>query len=391
MTDLQKDQAIYNEMLQIANEVFNNATENNENLREYMNENGGVVSINDITKAHSKVYFMIDHVTEFNEFTEEGMRTVTVDTFTCSFPPMQVFTLVKYWKSLAKVKGDITFTYEEEINREFVGSIEVRLENAANAKLLANSVADDVLRPVMNNVLLEINATSGDINFVACDGKEMAIISNNPADICKPNKSTDMVFQALFSKADWKRICDYARKQKSSVCFEIYKRDGDDEQDTMVAVLGDTKVKSLQAGRYPNWKSVLSDFSTMRHFAIADEHVQTAQKWLSKVKAYSVDDGVAVSVYKGSDTIYFDIDNATATFRLSRPSDITLGTRLSIKRMQTKKFSGFWFPKFGGATIVDDANCDLMLVMPLEGETTPYKKDREVVCQEVYETELQAA
>ena len=391
MTDLQKDQAIYNEMLQIANEVFNSATENNEVLRKYMNENGGVVSINDITKARSEVYSMIDFVTKFNDTTKEGLRTVTVDTFTCSFPPMRVFELVKYWKSLAKAKGDIIFTYEEEINREFAGSVEIRLENAANAKLLANSVADDELRPVLNDVLLEINATSGDIYFVASDGHELAIISNSPADICKPNESTDMVFQALYSKADWKRICDYARKQKSSVCFEIYRRSGEDCMETMVAVLGDTKVKSHQVGRYPNWKSVLPDFSTMKHCVIAEEDVQHAQKWLSKVKAYSTYDSVTVSVYKGSDIIYFDTDNATTTFRLSRPSDITLGSRLSIKRMQTKKFSGFWFPKFGGGTIVDDANCDLMLVMPLEGETTPNKKDREVVCETAMVAELQVA
>lgn len=391
MTDLQKDQAIYNEMLQIANEVFNSATENNEVLRKYMNENGGVVSINDITKARSEVYSMIDFVTKFNDTTKEGLRTVTVDTFTCSFPPMRVFELVKYWKSLAKAKGDIIFTYEEEINREFAGSVEIRLENAANAKLLANSVADDELRPVMNNVLLEINATSGEINFVACDGHELAVISNSTADICTPHKSTDLVFQALYSKTDWKRICDYARKQKSSVCFEIYRRSGEDCMETMVAVLGDTKVKSLQAGRYPNWKSVLPDLSTTKHFNLADEDVQSAQKWLSKVKAYSTYDSVTVSVYKGSDIIYFDTDNATTTFRLSRPSDITLGSRLSIKRMQTKKFSGFWFPKFGGGTIVDDANCDLMLVMPLEGETTPNKKDREVVCETAMVAELQVA
>ena len=391
MTDLQKNQAIYNEMLQIANEVFNNATANNEVLRKIMNENGGVVSINDITKARSDVYALINFVTEFNDTTKEGLRTVTVDTFTCSFPPMRVFDLLKSWKSLAKAKGDIIFTYEEKIDREFVGTVDIALENAANAKLLANSVADDELRPVMNNVLLEINATSGDINFVACDGKEMAVISNSPADICKPNESTDTVFQALFSKADWKRICDYARKQKSSVCFEIYKRGGDDEQDTMVAILGGTKIKSAQSGRYPNWKSVLPDFSTMRHFTIADEHVQTAQKWLSKVKADSIYDSIAVSVYKGSDIIYFDTDNATATFRLSRPSDITLGTRLSIKRVQNKKFSGFWFPKFGGATVVDEANCDLMLVMPIEGETTPNKKDREEVCETAMVAELQVA
>ena len=200
-----------------------------------------------------------------------------------------------------------------------------------------------------------------------------------------------MVLQALFSKADWKRICDYARKQKSSVCFEVYKRSVDEYMETMVAVLGDTKVKSQQKGRFPNWKSVLPDLSTMKHFAIADEVVKSAQKWLTKVKGYSTYDSVAVSVYKGSDTIYFDTDNATTTFRLSRPSDITLGTRLGIKRMQTEKFSGFWFPKFGGATIVDDANCDLMLVMPLEGETTPNKQDREIVSEKAMAAELQVA
>ena len=391
MTDLQKDQAIYNEMLQIANEVFNSATENNEVLRKYMNENGGVVSINDITKARSEVYSMIDFVTKFNDTTKEGLRTVTVDTFTCSFPPMRVFELVKYWKSLAKAKDDIVFTYEEEINSEFVGSVEIKLENAANAKLLANSVADDELRPVLNFVLLEINATSGDINFVASDGRELGVISNNPATICTPHAEGDMVLQALFSKADWKRICDYARKQKSSVCFEVYKRSVDEYMETMVAVLGDTKVKSQQKGRFPNWKSVLPDLSTMKHFTIADEDVKSAQKWLTKVKGYSTYDSVAVSVYKDSDTIYFDTDNATTTFRLSRPSDITLGTRLGIKRMQTKKFSGFWFPKFGGGTIVDDANCDLMLVMPLEGETTPNKQDREVVRKTAMVAELQVA
>lgn len=386
MTDLQKDQAIYNEMLQIANEVFNSATENNEVLRKYMNENGGVVSINDILKPYSDVYNSI-LVTANNK----DLCTVTVDTFTCSFPPMRVFELVKYWKSLAKAKGDIIFTYEEEINREFAGSVEIRLENAANAKLLANSVADDELRPVMNKVLLEINATSGDIYFVASDGHELAIISNSPADICKPNESTDMVFQALYSKADWKRICDYARKQKSSVCFEIYRRSGGDCMETMVAVLGDTKVKSQQVERYPNWKFVLPDLSTMLHFTIADEDVKSAQKWLSKVKTYSVYDAVDITAYKGSDIIYFDFEDRTQTYRLSAPSNITIGARVSIKRLQQKKFCGFHLPKCGGGIIIDDENTDLMLLMPVEGFCIHDKHDREVVYEEDLVAELVAA
>lgn len=387
MTDLQKDQAIYNEMLKIANEVFDNATANVEGLRKYMNDNGGVVSINEILspKSSSTIYGMIADANPYNSKTGEGMRTIEVDTFKCTFPPMEVFFLLKYWKSLAKVKEEIIFTYEEKIDRAFVGTVEISLDNASSAKTLANYVSDDVLRPMMNYVLIEINATKGDINFVATDGRELSVISNNPSGMKIDYKSTDIVFQALFSKADWKRICDHARKQKSSVCLEIYKRGGDEEQDTMVAILGDTKIKSAQSGRYPKWKSVLPDFSKMKHFAIADEDVKDAQKWLSKVKVSSEYDSMTISAYEGSDIIYFDTESGTTTFKLSKPSDVTIGSRLSIKRMQSKKFYGFWFSKENGHTVVDDANCDLMLVMPIEGSVTPCRKEREVV------HELQAA
>lgn len=391
MTNLEKDQAIYNEMLQIANEVFSSATENNEVLRKYMNENGGVVSINDITKARSEVYSMINFVTYFDDTTKEGLRTVTVDTFKCSFPPMRVFELVKCWKSLAKAKGDIIFTYEEEINSQFVGTAEISFENAANAKLLANSCADEELRPCLNNVLIQVNATSGDINFVATSGFELAVISNSPSTIRKPQEDNDKVFSALFSKKDWKRICDYARKQKSPVSFKVFQREDTDRFETMIAVLGDTKVKSQQDSYYPNWKSVLPDMSAMKHFTLADEDVQSAQKWISKVKVYSPMERVSVSVYKGSDIIYFDTENATTTFKLSQPSDITLGYCFSIKRLQSKKFSGFWFPKCGGATIIDDANNDLLLLMPFNHEATPNKEDREVEHNTAMVVEMAAA
>ena len=396
MTDLQKDQAIYQAMCEIANNVFDNAIANHAGLRKYMSENGGIVSINDITKARSDVYTMIDSVTKFNNYTKEGLQTVTVDTFTCSFPPMRVFELVKYWKSLAKVKDELFFTYEEEIEREFVGSIEITLDNPANAKLLANSVADDELRPVMNNVLVEINATSGEINFVASDGCELGVISNNPITICTPYAEEDRVFQALFGKNDWKRICDNARKFKSAITFEIYKRgtdeDGHDETtDTMIAVLGDTKVKSQQQGRFQNWKSVLPDIADMKHFVLCDEDVKAAQKWLSKVKTYSTYDAVDITVYKGSDIIYFDFEDRTQIYRLSAPSQRTMGARVSIKRLQSKKFCGFHLPKCGGGIIVDDENADLMLLMPVEGFCIHDKHDREVVYEEEMVADLVAA
>lgn len=396
MTDLQKDQAIYQALCEIAVNVFDNATANHAGLRKYMNENGGVVSISEITKARSDVFTMIDSVTYFDNKTKEGLQTVKVDTFTCAFPPMRVFELVKYWKSLAKAKVDMIFTYEEEIDRDFVGSVDITFDNPANAKLLAGSAADDDLRPVMNNVLLEINATSGDIHFVATNGKEIGIISNNTAAISSPYSDQDRVFQALFGKDDWKRICDHARKAKSAVTFEIYKRGTDDYghmegTDTMVAVLGDTKVKSQQHGRFPNWKSVLPDIAGITHFAICDEDVKEAQKWLSKVKAYSFHEAVDITVYQGSDIIYFDFEDRTQTYRLSAVSDITIGARVSIKRLQTKKFRGIHLSEPDCCIIIDDENTDLMLLMPVEGFCIHDKHDREVVYEEDLVAELVAA
>lgn len=383
MTDLQKDQAIYNEMLQIANEVFDNAINNNNVLRKYMNENNGVVTINDITKARSEVYVMIDFVTPWNWETKEGLRTVTVDTFTCSFPPMKVFELVKYWKSLAKAKGDIIFTYEEEINRESVGTVEISFENAANAKLLANSLDDSELRPVLNDVLLEINATSGSINFVACNGGEMAVISNNPANIRKQNGDDDKVFQALFSKADWKRICDYARKQKSSVCFEIYKRGVDEWMETMVAVLGDTKVKSQQIGRYPNWKSVLPDSSTMRRYEIHPDEIQVLRKWQKSIDKSKCIHILNVSVYAGSDRMYFDYcdydfnEKYSASFRMKQPSPISEGVGLSLLRFRTTPFNGICIQSHDLATYIVTDDFDLLLQMPMLRNDDNYVIDPE--------------
>ena len=161
------------------------------------------------------------------------------------------------------------------------------------------------------------------------------------------------------------------RKEKSAITFKIYERGIDEDgynecTDTMVAILGKKRAKSQQAGRFPSWKSVLPDIAGMHHFFLSSEDVKEAQKWLSKVKTYSQYDSVNITAYKGSDLIYFDIDDNTRTFRLSAPSNITIGTKVNIKRLQSKKFCGFHLPKCGGGIIVDDANTDLTLLMPIE-------------------------
>lgn len=390
MTDLQKDQAIYQALVDIATEVFNHAVSRNKELQEFMNEKGGVVTIGEITKPHSEVYPMI------LMFTPIEQKTVTVDTFTCSFPAVNVFDYAKQWKSFAKDNGKLIFTYKEDVQREFVGTVDIAFDKPSNAKLLAKCVANDVLRPNMGMVLLEINATSGDISFVASDGRQLGCISNNPSSIHQDYNTTDMVFQGLFGKNDWELICDYAKKENSSVTFEIYERGMDkdgynEETDTIVAILGDLKVKSQQKGRYPNWKSVLPDVASLHHSTIHPDDVREAQKFISKVKTNDYQRKVRITVYKGSDLIYFDTEECTRTYRITETSDVTISTSLSIDILKSKKFYGFYFSGDGGANLIDDESSDLMLIMPYTGCYAPHKEEREVIHHEIIEEELVAA
>lgn len=394
MTDLQKNQAIYQAMCEIAQKYFNQAVDNCEEFKEFMSKKY-VITLSELEKC--------------NEWHYGGKNTIifekeqiTVDTFHCKFLGSNVFDLMRSFKSLAKVKGDYLFTYEEDIPNEFIGSVDITLASPANAKLLVNSAANDRFRHVMNNVLVEVNATSGNINFVATDGHEIGIISNNPEAICSPHGENSRMFQALFTQDDWKRICDYEKETKSAVTFKIYERAADEfgvmeAADTMVADLGGIKVKSVQQGHFPNWKAVLPNPSTMQSFHIHPDDVKAAQAFIKSFKGKDKEKPIYVSFYRGSDLIYFDYHDAeydkdrAAAFRLTQPSAVTIGVGYVVRRLQSKKFTGFSLmgEKVMGEkcyTYVNDERTDLTLQMSLYREDGIYTCDeehREVVSQKV--------
>lgn len=376
MNDLQKDQAIYNEMLKIANQVFSNAAENNEELRKYINENGGVVSINEITKARSEVSSMIEEATNYDYYTGEGEQTVTVDTFTCSFPPMRVFELVKYWKSLAKAKGEIIFTYQEEINRQYIGSVDIRLGNPTNASALIRHLADQVHRPILSYVLLEVNTKSCDVNFVASDGRSMGILSSN-VDGIREDAYPENKYQALFSSSDWKRICDYARKYKTAVHVKIYKHSDTEKQDTMVASLGETSVRSKQEDtKFYNWHCLLPDTSSMTLFQIHPDDVKAARNFVKSIKKAKYNEkDICLTFQKGSDKVQFThidreydevIEERSATFRLLRRAEQTRQVCYTAEELKRTKFTGFYIDDTDKrrVTIVNDENTSITLLMP---------------------------
>ena len=371
MTDLQKDQAIYQAMLEIANKVFNDAMESNKGIQSLIKDYGGLVSLTDINKYNGD--FSKEFITcakECQSYTD--IHEVNVDTFHCSFPGCEVFSLLKVWKSLAKVKAEPIFTYEEKIQNRFIGSVEVNIEDGNNAKLLAKHTANDELRPVMNYVLAEINATTQNINFVASDGHTLAVISNDKSLIFAETDRPQTIFQALFSRDDWKRICDFTKKSGGKVLFDIYKANNEEAFDTFNVHLGDTVMRSkVENWRYPNWKSVIPKPEVLKHrFDIVPEEWKAAQDWINKLKADS-HRYVNVSFYRGSDLVYFDYDDydfsktMTATFHLTRPSDVTIGVAYSLRSMPTIKFTGFNIEDYDHVTTINCEEADIMLVCPV--------------------------
>ena len=389
MTDLQKDQAIYQAMLEIADQVFNETLDLNEGLRVLIKQYGGFVTLSDMCKSNhefTKTFNMVVRDTKSGS----DVHQVNVDTFSCSFPGNQVFALLKYWKSLAKTKGDKVFFYEEKIENEFVGSVEVSIGDSSNAKLLAKHTAHDELSPIMNYIVAEINANTQSIDFVASDGHTLCVISNNPAQVFAERCITHTTFQALFTPEDWKRICDYAKKNGHKVLFDIYRMKDCESFDTFNVHLGDVCLRSqLQDSRYPNWRSVIPKPDILKYrFNIVPEETKAAQDWVKKLDG-KYDRHVNISFYRGSDLAYFDYNDydfsqsKTATFHLTRPSDSTIGFALNIGRLQKMKFTGFNLEDSTHGAIINCDEADIMLIMPTLNESG-YVRDVEE--REVLET-----
>lgn len=368
MNDLQKNKAIYQAMSEIARKYFNLAVESDEDFRKFMQEKH-TISLKELKKCSSwqnaKRAANLDW-----EF-----KTITVETFSCEFSVSALFNkeLLDNFRKLAKEK-ELCFTYEEQLPNKRIGTVEISFNNPANAKLLANHAGKDEQNPALEHVLVEANATTGNIHFVACNGHILSVISNNKVNMAKVPDKNDNVFQALFPVSAWKRICDYA-KQNSSVKFEIYRRNEDQKQDTMIAILGNTKIKSsTELFAYPCWQKVIQQ-NADKAFAIHPSDVKVAQKFIKSLRLSSAYDketqNIFTSFYRGSDICYFDyfdIENniqKTASFRLTQPSQHTIGVCFKIQQLQKMKFTGFRIEESNRAIVVDCEEADCMVVMPV--------------------------
>lgn len=181
-----------------------------------------------------------------NEQNEDEKTTVSVGTYTCSFPLKNIFYFVSVFEKLASVgRNAKQFVFEE--SGELLGK--ATFEVSKGMSELCKFVADDELRPVINYIILD----AANNCLVASDGKKLlsfsAKVLEHSGDLSNfyinPKK-----FALMCKKMKKGEIYNVTATKESVNGKECNKL----EFDGIVSNIG-------YIGRYPNWKSVFPKVS----------------------------------------------------------------------------------------------------------------------------------
>lgn len=181
-----------------------------------------------------------------NEQNEDEKVTVSVGTYTCSFPLKNIFYFVSVFEKLASVgRNARQFVFEE--SGELLGK--VTFEVSKGMSELCKFVADDELRPVMNYIILDVANNC----LVASDGKKLlsfpAKVLEHSGDLSNfyicPKK-----FALMCKKMKKGEIYNVTATKESVNGKECNKL----EFESITSNIG-------YIGRYPNWKSVFPKVS----------------------------------------------------------------------------------------------------------------------------------
>lgn len=181
-----------------------------------------------------------------NEQNEDEKTTVSVGTYTCSFPLKNIFYFVSVFEKLASVgRNARQFVFEE--SGELLGK--ATFEVSKGMSELCKFVADDELRPVMNYIILD----AANNCLVASDGHKLLSFPTKVLEhsgdlsnfyIC-PKK-----FALMCKKMKKGEIYNVTATKESVNGKECNKL----EFESITSNIG-------YIGRYPNWKSVFPKVS----------------------------------------------------------------------------------------------------------------------------------
>lgn len=245
-----------------------------------------------------------------NEQNEDEKITVSVGTYTCSFPLKNIFYFVSVFEKLASVgRNAKQFVFEE--SGELLGK--VTFEVSKGMSELCKFIADDELRPVMNYIILD----AANSCLVASDGKKLLSFPTKVLEhsgdlsnfyIC-PKKF------ALMCKKMKKGEIYNATATKESVngkeCNKL-KFDG------IVSNIG-------YIGRYPNWKSVFPKVSNelALHF---DKNAWKEIKNFCKVAKKDGANVISISGLSGESKITLSYDDCKRELAIENKLQHTIET-----------------------------------------------------------------
>lgn len=181
-----------------------------------------------------------------NEQNEDEKTTVSVGTYTCSFPLKNIFYFVSVFEKLASVgRNAKQFVFEE--SGELLGK--ATFEVSKGMSELCKFVADDELRPVMNYIILD----AANNCLVASDGHKL---------LSFPTKVLEHSGDLSNFYINPKKFALMCKKMKKGEVYSVTatkesvngKECNKLEFDGIVSNIG-------YIGRYPNWKSVFPKVS----------------------------------------------------------------------------------------------------------------------------------
>lgn len=181
-----------------------------------------------------------------NEQNEDEKITVSVGTYTCSFPLKNIFYFVSVFEKLASVgRNAKQFVFEE--SGELLGK--ATFEVSKGMSELCKFVADDELRPVMNYIILD----AANNCLVASDGHKL---------LSFPTKVLEYSGDLSNFYISPKKFALMCKKMKKGEIYNVTatKESVDGKECNKLEFEGITSNIGY-IGRYPNWKSVFPKVS----------------------------------------------------------------------------------------------------------------------------------
>lgn len=181
-----------------------------------------------------------------NEQNEDEKITVSVGTYTCSFPLKNIFYFVSVFEKLASVgRNAKQFVFEE--SGELLGK--ATFEVSKGMSELCKFVADDELRPVMNYIILD----AANNCLVASDGHKL---------LSFPTKVLEYSGDLSNFYICPKKFALMCKKMKKGEIYNVTatKESVDGNERNKLEFDGITSNIGY-IGRYPNWKSVFPKVS----------------------------------------------------------------------------------------------------------------------------------